>query len=76
MVYNEVIKKSIYKWRDNNREQYNEYVCSKLVESYAKNPEVFRKKRMDIYYKNKEIAKDPYLNESKVFRNILIPYKK
>jgi len=62
-MYDSNIKKNIYKWRENNKEQYNE-----LQKNYSKS--YYEKNRED---KNDKVLKRYYLNqEMKKFRNILI----
>ena len=54
MTYNENIKTSIYKWRNNNREKYNDVCrvgCRKWKE---KNKDYHNKKELERYYYKKE----------------------
>jgi predicted phosphohydrolase len=65
MTYNENIKTSIYKWRNNNREKYNDVCrvgCRKWKE---KNKDYHNKKELERYYYKKECLR---------LRNILIDY--
>ena len=52
--YNEGQKQSIMKWRATNKSEYNDYMSEYHKKFYAKNVERLRKKRMDIYYFQKE----------------------
>lgn len=61
--YNENSKKSIDKWRINNKEKYNEYCAIQMKKQYEKNKEEKNKKDLGRYYLNKELQK---------FRNILL----
>jgi hypothetical protein len=63
MPYNEKTKQSIYNWRENNREQYDDYMNVKSKELYEKN------KR---YNWDKSNGRRRYLTEAKRFRNILL----
>jgi hypothetical protein len=47
------IKSSIYKWRANNKEEYNKY----MLEVYYRNAEEFRRNRMKRYYYQKEVKR-------------------
>jgi hypothetical protein len=62
-MYNEKIRLSIMKWRENNKEEYNKYMRDINTKSYYSNQEHFQKKRMDRYYFEKECKR---------LRNILI----
>ena len=69
MSYTEARKKAIYKWRNKNREEFNEYMLQKNKEYYNNNIEERRKKRMETYYYNKS---NSYEEICKVFRKINI----
>jgi len=58
-MYNEQVKKSIMKWRDNNKEEYNAYMREQV---YLKHSDKIKEKRMKRYYLEKEFQ---------TFRNIL-----
>ncbi len=64
----------IMKWRNNNKEKYNEYCNVKFQEYYSKNKETIKIKMATQYLKNKESIKRKalYRNEAKIFRNILL----
>jgi c-di-GMP-binding flagellar brake protein YcgR len=47
------IKSSIYKWRANNKEEYNKY----MLEVYYRNADDFRQKRMKRYYYQQEVKR-------------------
>ena len=53
-MYTEAIKKNIYKWRETHKEDYNEYMLKVNTKSYYDNQEERQKKRMELYYYNKE----------------------
>jgi len=59
-MYNEKIKKSIMKWRDNHKEEYNTYMREHI---YSKYSDKIKTKRMAKYYLEKELQ---------IFRNILL----
>ena len=63
MPYNENTKESIYKWRKNNREIYDEYMKVKSKELYESNKS---------YNWNKSNGRRRYLTEAKRLRNILL----
>lgn len=44
IMYNEGIKKSIYKWRENNKEEWNDYHNLKEKERYNKMKDVIKEK--------------------------------
>lgn len=52
--YTEGQKVSIMKWRISNKEKYNEYMKGYNVDYYHEHGDMFRKKRMDKYYFQKE----------------------
>jgi hypothetical protein len=52
-MYDLAVKNNIMNWREQNIEKYNEYMNMKNKEYYKLNPDKFRKKRMDIYYRNR-----------------------
>ena len=62
MTYNENSKLAIMKWRNNNKQVYNEYMISQMKIYNANNKEQINSKRMDKYYAIK-IYKDPFLRE-------------
>lgn len=43
-MYNEKIKKNIYKWRENNKEEWNEYHNNKEKERYKKKKDIIKEK--------------------------------
>jgi hypothetical protein len=43
-MYNENTKKSIYKWRDNNKHEWDVYHNKKEKERYEKNKDVIKEK--------------------------------
>ncbi len=55
-TYNEVVKKNIYKWRDNNRDKYNETNKRGFKKYYEKNKEALRAKAL-AYYHSKKMKK-------------------
>lgn len=63
MTYTESSKKSIYKWRQANKDEFNQYMGTYMNNYYKNHSDYFRKKRMDLYY---------YKKETQIFRNILI----
>ena len=52
--YTPAQKKSILRWREDNKEKYNEYMNDYFKGYYQKNAEAFRKKRMAKYWYEKE----------------------
>lgn len=58
-MYNDKIKKTIYKWRESNKDKYNEL----MREHNKKYYDAHKKKKSDRYYFNKECQR---------FRNILL----
>ena len=71
MTYNENRKLAIMKWRNSNKQVYNEYMISQMKIYNANNKEQINSKRMDKYYATK-IYKDPFLREAHIFRYILL----
>ena len=70
-MYTENIKKNIMKWRDNNKEEYNEYMTEykkKSVKYNERQKAIMRAKYEIINYKDY----GNYEKISKTFRNILI----
>jgi hypothetical protein len=61
-IYDEIQKKRIYKWVDDNRYKYNPYQREKAKEYYHNNPNVKSKKQRN--YETKKVFE--------LFRNILI----
>ena len=65
MTYNESIKQSNYKWRENNREKFNEYMreyykvnmLDRNKISYLKHNVKRREDRKNKYYVEKEFKK-------------------
>ena len=62
-AYNDKSKVSIYKWREANKDVYNEYMNVKSTAYYASNRDMIREKKRLRYV---------YLKECAIFRNILI----
>lgn len=52
-MYNKEIKSCIYKWRDNNKEEYNKY----MLEVYYRNADEIKQKRMKRYYYQQEVKR-------------------
>jgi len=52
--YTENHKQSIMKWRNSNKEKYNEYMKGYNNDYYHEHGDIFRKKRMNKYYFQKE----------------------
>lgn len=52
--YTQGQKQSIIKWRKSNKEYYNEYMNDYHKGYYQEHAELFRKKRMEKYYFDKE----------------------
>lgn len=71
-MYNENIKKSIYKWRENNKDEWNEYHNVKEKERYEKNKVEILIKKKEIYEYKKFLFNSNLKNELNYFRNILI----
>jgi FAD/FMN-containing dehydrogenase len=62
-MYNDKIKKTIYKWRESNKDKYNELMREHNKKYYDEHKEQRIKKNLDRYYFNKECQR---------FRNILL----
>jgi hypothetical protein len=63
-MYNKTDQKAIKKWRENNKENYDEYQATYMREIfYKKNCDKIKEKRMKKYYFQKECEK---------FRKILL----
>jgi len=58
----------ILKWRENHKEQYNEYMSKKSLERYNNNRDVINDRRKELYNERKN---DPFYLECKRFRRIL-----
>ena len=54
MVYN---KESIYKWRENNKDAWDEQMRKNSRAYYEKNKEAKKAKSLENYYKKKEALK-------------------
>lgn len=52
-MYNTETKSSIYKWRYNNKEEYNKY----MLDVYYRNADEIKEKRMKRYYYQKEVKR-------------------
>ena len=50
MVYN---KESIYKWRENNKEAWDEQMRKNSRAYYERNKEAERKRKLEYYYRKK-----------------------
>lgn len=59
-MYDEKMKIAVYKWRENNKEKYNDYMREVV---YVRHSEIIKEKRMKKYYLEKELQR---------FRNILL----
>ena len=69
MPYTIAQKRATLKWRENNREEFNEYMLQKNKEYYNNNLEERRRKRMEKYYYDKY---NSYEEICKIFRKIKI----
>jgi hypothetical protein len=58
-MYNDKTKQAIMKWRENNKEEYNDYM-REIV--YSRHSDKIKEKRMKRYY---------FQKECKIFRDIL-----
>jgi hypothetical protein len=67
-MYNKTVQKTIMKWREAHKEEYNEYMRNKILERYNQNKELINNRRKELYHKKKDIF---YL-ECQIFRKILI----
>jgi len=61
MTYTEGIKKSIYKWREANKTEYNKYIASKVNEHYHAHKEEILLKKKNMYAYKKEIQRLSFL---------------
>ena len=52
--YNENTKKAMYKWRNNHRDQWNEYRRPLSLKYYYKNAENVKKRKREKYQNAKE----------------------
>lgn len=57
MTYNENIKNSIYKWRENHIDEFREYNALQQRKFYEKNREYKNKKNLERYYFKKEFQR-------------------
>ena len=63
-MYNEQVKKNIYKWRESHKEDYLDYHNAYRRDTwYVNNAEKIKAKRMNKYYTEREFQ---------IFRNILL----
>ena len=69
MPYTSAQKKATLKWRENNKQEFNEYMLVKNKEYYNNNVEERRKKRREKYYYDKY---NSYEGICEVFRKMLI----
>lgn len=58
------LKKNIYKWRENHKEEYNEYMRNTMKRAFERNPDAKRKMNLNRYYYKKECTR---------LNNILMP---
>lgn len=63
MTYNNNIKKSIYKWRENNSTEFKDYMNSYMSDYYKTHSDYFKRKRRELY---------KFKKEAEIFRNILL----
>jgi hypothetical protein len=52
--YTKNVKKAIYRWRENHREQFNEYNRPISIKYYYKNAEILKQKKREKYWAKKE----------------------
>jgi hypothetical protein len=71
-MYNDNIKKSIYKWRENNKDEWKDYHNVKEKERYEKNKIIVLAKMKEKYDYNKFLNNRNLRIELEYFRNILI----
>ena len=64
-------KASIYKWRDQNREAYNECQKSLCKVYYERNKEILSARKKRDYY-NKKPSSKPFLEEVERLSNIML----
>ena len=64
-MYNDKIKEAIYKWREVNKDKYNEMMKEHNKKYYDGNKEKQSEKNLKRYYYNQECKK---------FRNILLEF--
>lgn len=57
-------KEVIFRWRENNKQDYNNYQKDFMKRAYEKNPDEKRRKNLNYYY---------YKKECKRLNNILMP---
>ena len=62
-MYNDKIKLNIYKWREANKDKYNEMMKDHNKKYYKENKEIQSEKNLKRYHYNQECKK---------FRNILL----
>lgn len=62
-MYNDKIKESIYKWRESNKDKYNELMKEHNKKYYEENKRKQSDKNLKRYHYNRECEK---------FRNILL----
>lgn len=68
MTYNQSNKKSIYKWRDNNKAEWNEYMSKINIMRYYDNKDLINNRRKELYH----LRKNPFFLEAEIFRRILL----
>ena len=56
-MYDDKLKISIYKWRENNKEAYNSYMAAHMKKQYEKNKEAKLKKNAQYKSVKKEFRK-------------------
>ena len=56
-MYNLNTKDSIYKYRENNKEKWDEQMRKNARSYYARNKEEIKRKNLQRYYRNKEDIK-------------------
>lgn len=61
--YNENTKKASYKWRENNKDEYLEYMKPQTLRYYHSHKIECNERRMKLYY---------YRKECEIFRKILL----
>jgi hypothetical protein len=64
-MYNDKIKLNIYKWREANKDKYNEMMKDHNKKYYKENKEIQSEKNLKRYHYNQECKK---------FRNILLEF--
>jgi hypothetical protein len=68
MASYQINKKNIYKWRENHRETYNDYMKDLNLARYHNNRDTMNDRRKEL----RNLRKNPCYAEFEIFRRILL----